>query len=67
MDWEIPDPFDLFVKKKYENQKGSKYDFFAREWSYECSTCKESIYAPSKKILTKTRLYHTRNKCLGGY
>jgi hypothetical protein len=25
------------------------------------------LYAPSRKIMTKIRLFHTRNECLGGY
>jgi hypothetical protein len=64
---EIPDPFQTFVSKKYANAKGAVYNFFTREWSYKCLTCNESLDAPSKKILTKIRLYHTRNECLGGY
>lgn len=60
---EIPDPFQTFLSKKYG---GSVYDFFAREWSWHCP-CGEDIYAPSRKTLVKTRLFHTRNVCLGGY
>jgi len=63
---EIPDPFQTFVSNKYANAKGSVYDFFAREWSFRC-TCDEVIYAPSRKTLTQSRLYHTRNVCLNGY
>lgn len=25
------------------------------------------LYAPNKKTMTKIRLYHTRNECMGGY
>jgi len=64
---QIPDPFQTFVSKKYENYKGYLYDFFTGEWSYTCSTCNELLDAPSKKIMTKIRLYHSRNECLGGY
>ena len=64
--YEIPDPFQTFVTKKYANAKGAVYDFFAREWSFKCA-CNEVIYAPTRKTLTQTRLYHTRNECLGGY
>jgi hypothetical protein len=42
------------------------YDFFTGEWSYKCA-CSEMLYAPSRKIMTKIRLFHTRNECLGGY
>lgn len=64
---EIPDPFQTFVAKKYANAKGYIYDFFSNEWYYKCSTCKEDFAGPSRKILTKIRLFHTRNECLGGY
>jgi len=64
---EIPDPFQIFVSKKYQNYKGYIYDFFTGEWSFKCATCNEPLDAPSKKIMTKIHLYHTRNECLGGY
>ena len=64
---QIPDPFQTFVAKKYQHYKGYLYDFFTGEWSYTCSTCNELLDAPSKKIMTKIRLYHSRNECLGGY
>jgi hypothetical protein len=64
---EIPDPFQTFVAKKYANAKGYVYNFFTGEWSYKCLTCKEDMSAPSRKIMTKIRLYHTRNECNGGY
>jgi hypothetical protein len=63
---EIPDPFQTFVSKKYANAKGYVHDFFTREWSYKCA-CNEILYAPSRKIMTKIRLFHTRNECTGGY
>ena len=63
----IPDPFQTFVDKKYVNAKGYVHDFFTGEWSYECLTCKENMSAPSRKIMTKIRLFHTRNECSGGY
>lgn len=66
MNLEIPDPFQTFVSKKYADAKGSVYDFFGREWSWHCP-CGEDIYAPSRKTLIKTRLFHTRSVCLGGY
>ena len=65
--YEIPDPFDTFVARKYENFTGMLYDFFAKEWHMKCRCCKEDLYAPNKKTMTKIRLYHTRNECLGGY
>ena len=65
--YDIPDPFQTFVANKYANAKGAVYDFFAREWHMKCGCCKEELFAPSRKILTKIRLYHTRNECLGGY
>lgn len=65
--YEIPDPFAEFVKNKYKDAKGYIYDFFGREWCFSCISCKELMYAPNKKDLNKTRLYHTRNICLGGY
>jgi hypothetical protein len=64
--YDIPDPFTVFVANKYANFKGSMYDFFTGEWSYRC-VCDEVLYAPSRKIMVKVRLYHTRNECLGGY
>ena len=67
MMYNIPDPFQVFIAKKYANFKGMRYDFFAREWSGECLTCGEELYAPNKKDYTRTRLYHTRNICTGGY
>ena len=63
---EIPDPFQTFVANKYDNAKGYIYDFFGREWSYTC-TCNQELFAPTRKTMTKTRLYHTRNVCTGGY
>ena len=65
--YEIPDPFQTFVSKKYAKYKGAIYDFFAKEWSVACGCCGEILYAPTKKTIIKTRLYHTRNVCLGGY
>jgi len=64
---EIPDPFQTFVFNKYKNYKGYLYDFFTGEWTFKCSCCGEVLDAPSKKIMTKIRLYHTRNECTGGY
>jgi hypothetical protein len=64
---EIPDPFQTFVAKKYANAKGYAYDFFSGEWDMECAACKEPLNAPTKKIMNKIRLYHTRNECLGGW
>jgi hypothetical protein len=65
--YEIPDPFEVFVANKYAGHKGMRYDFFGKEWAGACYTCNEEIYAPNKKDYIKTRLYHTRNECLGGY
>ena len=65
--FEIPDPFQAFVERKYANFKGMRYDFFAREWTGQCLSCGEELYSPSKKEYTKNRLYHTRNVCIGGY
>lgn len=65
--YNIPDPFQTFVANKYANAKGAVYDFFAKEWHMRCGCCKEELFAPSRKILTKIRLFHTRNECLGGY
>ena len=64
---EIPDPFQTFVVKKYDNAKCYVHDFFTGEWSYKCLNCKEDMSAPSRKIMTKIRLFHTRNECMGGY
>ena len=64
--YDIPDPFQTFVAKKYANAKGYVHDFFTGEWSYKCA-CNEMLYAPSRKVMTKIRLFHTRNECLGGY
>ena len=65
--YEIPDPFQTFVSNKYKNYSGILYDFFAKEWNMKCGCCKEDLCAPTKKILTKIRLYHSRNECQGGY
>lgn len=65
--YEIPDPFEVFVSKKYKNVKKATYDFFAREWHVKCGCCQEDIYAPNRKDLVRTRINHTRNFCLGGY
>ena len=65
--YDIPDPFQTFVSSKYKNYIGIVYDFFAKECHMKCGCCKEDLYAPNKKTMTKTRLYHTRNECCGGY
>lgn len=65
--YEIPDPFQTFVLNKYNGYKGMIHDFFSGEWSMSCRSCDEKLFAPSRKIMTKIRLYHTRNECLGGY
>jgi len=65
--YDIPDPFMEFVKNRNIKLSGAIYDYFAKEWSYKCSTCLDVLHAPSKKTITKTRLSHTRNICLGGY
>ena len=67
MNMEIPDPFQTFVANKYAKAKGYVYDYFAKEWYLKTACCGEELYAPNKKIMTKLRLYHTRNECLGGY
>jgi len=67
INYDIPDPFEVFVHNKYLNFKGMRYDFFAREWAGQCNSCGEELYAPTKKEYTKNRLYHTRNICCGGY
>jgi hypothetical protein len=65
---EIPDPFTEFRINKYAKQKsGYRYDFFSGEWDTNCGACNELLNAPTRKILTKIRLFHTRNECLGGY
>lgn len=65
--YDIPDPFIAFVSKQTQFYQGAIYDFFAKEWNYTCSSCNQLFYAPTKKTITKTRLYHTRNECLNGY
>jgi hypothetical protein len=65
--YEIPDPFMEFVRNRNLKLSGAIYNYFAKEWSYKCSTCLDVLHAPSKKTITKTRLSHTRNICLGGY
>ena len=64
---EIPDPFTTFRTKKYNRAVGLRYDFLSGEWDMKCGCCNEPLSAPTKKIMTKMRLYHTRNECLGGY
>jgi hypothetical protein len=61
---EIPDPFTAFVSKR---KRYVTYNRFAREWHMKCGCCQEDIYAPTRKTLKSTRLFHTRNICLGGY
>lgn len=66
--YDIPDPFTTFRINKYQKQKnGYRYDFFSGEWDMNCACCNEILTAPNKKTMTKIRLYHTRNECLGGY
>ena len=65
--YEIPDPFVDFIERKYVNTKGLKYHFFDKIWSTTCGTCNLELDGPSKKILLKIKLYHTRNECLNGY
>jgi hypothetical protein len=66
--YDIPDPFTTFRVNKYNQQKGGyRYDFFSGEWDMNCGCCNELLTAPNKKTMTKIRLYHTRNECLGGY
>ena len=65
--YEIPDPFTTFRANKTKKSKGFIYDFFAGEWSVNCGCCGYLICAPTKKTIIRTRLYHTRNECLGGY
>ena len=65
--YDIPDPFDIFVSKKYANSNRMRYNFFAKEWYAKCACCGEELDAPNKKTMVKIRLYHTRNECLGGY
>jgi len=68
MIYDIPDPFITFRMKKYAEQKyGYRHDFFSGEWDVNCGCCGELLSAPTKKILIKIRLYHTRNECLNGY
>jgi hypothetical protein len=64
---EIPDPFAIFVANRYNGYKGIVRDFFTGEWYMSCLSCDEDLFAPSRKIMTKIRLYHTRNECLNGY
>ena len=64
---EMPDPFTTFRTKKYDQTVGLRYDFLSGEWDMKCRSCNEPLSAPTKKIMTKIRLYHTRNECLGGY
>lgn len=65
--YDIPDPFQTFVTKKYANAKGYIYDFFTGEWNFTCAVCKDDMYGPNKKTLTKIRFFHNRNECQGGY
>ena len=65
--YDIPDPFEVFVANKYADFKGMLYDFFAGEWHLKTACCGKDLYAPNKKTMNKTRLYHTRNECLGGW
>jgi len=64
---EIPDPFATFVAERDKDSKLPKYDYFAREWSMITACCETELFAANRKMLTKIRLYHTRNECMGGY
>lgn len=65
--YDITDPFQEFVSRKYANSRGPRYNYFAREWDFNCGCCGEPLNAPNRKTMIKIRLYHTRNECLGGY
>ena len=50
------------------NAKGFQHNFFADEWSYECSTCGEMIYTPTLYEMQRALPLHTKGReCLNGY
>jgi hypothetical protein len=60
-------PFEEFVLNKNKTLKGFIYDYFDREWFYQCPSCSLDMYAPSKKSLKKTTRYHYKEVCGGGW
>ena len=46
---------------------GMTYDFFAREWEFQCSTCGHEFFTPTKKDMQKAWHIHTHKVCLGGW
>jgi hypothetical protein len=60
-------PFEEFVLNKNKTLKGFIYDYFGREWSYQCPSCALDMFAPSKKSIKKTTTYHYKEVCGGGW
>jgi flagellar biosynthesis GTPase FlhF len=55
-------------RKEAHEPTGFQHDFGADEWSYECSTCKVTLYAPTLYEMQEALPRHTKSKdCLGGY
>ena len=60
-------PFEEFVINKNKTLKGYIYDYFGKEWYYQCPSCSLDIYAPGKKSIQKTKKYHFKEVCGGGW
>jgi len=60
-------PFEEFVMNKNKSLKGFIYDYFAREWYYQCPSCFLDIYGPNKKGIKKSTRYHYKEVCGGGW
>ena len=46
---------------------GFSYDFFAREWEFQCKTCLHEFYTPTKHEMLKAWDIHTHKVCGGGW
>ena len=46
-------PFEEFVMNKNKTLKGYIYDYYGKEWYYQCPSCSLDIYAPGKKSIKK--------------
>ena len=60
-------PFEEFVINKNKTLKGYIYDYFGKEWYYQCPSCSLDIYAPGKKSIQKATKIHYKEVCGGGW
>jgi hypothetical protein len=52
---------------KNKSLKGFIYDYFSKEWYYQCPSCFTDMYAPTKKTIRKTTKHHYKEICGGGW